>query len=87
MAPERVPERYWLGAPLQKPETKMEVFSDLKNPLQFKIIQKTILEEQKNSQAYDKVFRRAGNHGPATRVHRVFIPVDQHSMWIIQTCF
>lgn len=35
-------------------------------------------------QASDKVLWRASDHGPAARIHRVLVPVLQHTMRILE---
>ena len=41
----------------------------------------------RRSKAYDKVIRRASDHGPAASVDGVFIPVVEDAVRVIQTSF
>lgn len=89
IAPDKLPERDWLGAPLSKQNPEVERFSsyfplwEIKS-LDLNTSQNWKKKKKKYSQSYNEVLRGAGDHCPATRVHRVLIPIAEHAVRIIQ---
>lgn len=55
--------------------------------IQFIFLKKKEEERKKNLQANDKALSRASNHGPATWVNRVPIPILKHTMGILKGSF
>lgn len=82
IAPDKLPERDWLGAPLWKQNPEVEDTWKFLNAEK----RKPKKEIKKNSQSYNKILRGAGDHCPTTRVHRVLIPIAKNAVRIIQCC-